>query len=149
MDKRILDKIFILGSDYQSVLLKYITIDNLPKFLGGSCTCAHMDGGCCPNPSNTSLKGNILAYGHEWTLSKTYSLHQHEISVLDKGELEYRFQLSTPITFKIYKDDLVYVFIIVYFLNCILEFMNLLIPPIQEEFLLKKEITFLNGMHKD
>lgn len=29
-------------------MLKYIDAENLPDFLGGTCTCSHMPGGCVP-----------------------------------------------------------------------------------------------------
>ena len=38
----------MLGKGYESVLLKYIDAENLPDFLGGTCTCKHMLGGCVP-----------------------------------------------------------------------------------------------------
>lgn len=44
-----LEKIHILGSNFQSVLLEYIDAENLPDFLGGTCRCQHMPGGCVPN----------------------------------------------------------------------------------------------------
>ncbi|KAI8979617.1 CRAL-TRIO domain-containing protein [Mycotypha africana] len=48
LNPRTLEKIHVLGSDYQSVLLKYIDPENLPEFLGGQCQCKHMPGGCVP-----------------------------------------------------------------------------------------------------
>ncbi|KAF7727348.1 cytosolic factor, phosphatidylinositol/phosphatidylcholine transfer protein [Apophysomyces ossiformis] len=50
-----LRKFHILGQDYQTVLLEYISAENLPKFLGGSCECKHISGGCVPS----SNMGNI------------------------------------------------------------------------------------------
>ncbi|TFY57651.1 hypothetical protein EVG20_g8456 [Dentipellis fragilis] len=39
------EKISILGSDYQEVLLNLVEAENLPASLGGQCTCSHV-GGC-------------------------------------------------------------------------------------------------------
>lgn len=47
LDKRVQDKVFILGSDYQTTLLKYVDADNLPAKYGGKCSC-RMEGGCVP-----------------------------------------------------------------------------------------------------
>ncbi|KAI8071715.1 CRAL-TRIO domain-containing protein [Gongronella butleri] len=49
LDKRTLDKVHILGKDYKQDLLKYIDADALPEFLGGTCTCSHLPGGCVPS----------------------------------------------------------------------------------------------------
>ncbi|KAI7904987.1 CRAL-TRIO domain-containing protein [Cokeromyces recurvatus] len=46
LNPRTLEKIHVLGSDFQSVLLNYIDADSLPSFLGGTCKCEHMPGGC-------------------------------------------------------------------------------------------------------
>ncbi|RKO96686.1 hypothetical protein CXG81DRAFT_16134, partial [Caulochytrium protostelioides] len=45
LDKRMLEKVFILGKDY-SQLSRYIAPENLPVAFGGTCTCSHMKGGC-------------------------------------------------------------------------------------------------------
>lgn len=39
-------KVNILGSNFQSELLELIDVENLPAFLGGNCTCSHIEGGC-------------------------------------------------------------------------------------------------------
>ncbi|CAO3611524.1 unnamed protein product [Mucor fragilis] len=49
LDPGTIAKIQILGADYKEPLLKQIAPENLPAFLGGECTCEHMDGGCVPS----------------------------------------------------------------------------------------------------
>ncbi|KAJ3084920.1 hypothetical protein HK102_000514, partial [Quaeritorhiza haematococci] len=56
LDERVIDKIHILGGDYQEVLKRYIPEENLPEYLGGTCTCAHLAGGCVPK-SKDLMKG--------------------------------------------------------------------------------------------
>lgn len=41
--KETADKIDILGSDYQKILLQHVDAENLPSSLGGNCNC---EGGC-------------------------------------------------------------------------------------------------------
>jgi hypothetical protein len=48
LDPRVLEKIQILGKDYQETLLKYVDASALPKIYGGQCECKHMTGGCVP-----------------------------------------------------------------------------------------------------
>ena len=40
------EKVNILGSSYREELLNLIHAENLPDFLGGSCKCEHIKGGC-------------------------------------------------------------------------------------------------------
>ncbi|KAG0280275.1 hypothetical protein BGZ95_010713 [Linnemannia exigua] len=70
LDPGVIEKIHILGKDYKSVLLAHIDPENLPDFLGGSCTCSHMPGGCVPSVIMNNVKpvprapvsnGNLLA----------------------------------------------------------------------------------------
>ena len=46
LDERTRSKVRIIGSNYQPVLLENISAENLPAFLGGTCTCSHVEGGC-------------------------------------------------------------------------------------------------------
>jgi hypothetical protein len=56
-----LDKVHVLGSDFQSDLLEYIDADSLPDFLGGTCKCEHMPGGCVPIIPDKSSKFKITS----------------------------------------------------------------------------------------
>ena len=46
LDERTRSKVRVMGSNYRSVLLEHIDAENLPTFLGGTCTCSHVEGGC-------------------------------------------------------------------------------------------------------
>ncbi|KAF9408161.1 hypothetical protein BGZ94_002427 [Podila epigama] len=70
LDPGVIEKIHILGKDYKNILLEHIDAENLPDFLGGSCTCSHMPGGCVPSVILKNIKpvekagvnnGNLLA----------------------------------------------------------------------------------------
>ncbi|KAG0240321.1 hypothetical protein BGW41_007034 [Actinomortierella wolfii] len=56
LDPGVIEKIHILGKNYQSVLLEHIDAENLPSFLGGTCTCDHMPGGCVPSVVLNNIK---------------------------------------------------------------------------------------------
>lgn len=58
LDPRTAAKVHILGKDYSTVLLQHIEADSLPVFLGGSCTCDHIEGGCVPMSGTASCDGN-------------------------------------------------------------------------------------------
>jgi hypothetical protein len=46
LDEKTTKKISVLGADYTKTLLEHIDKENLPEFLGGSCTCAATTGDC-------------------------------------------------------------------------------------------------------
>ncbi|PVV02164.1 hypothetical protein BB560_003393 [Smittium megazygosporum] len=50
LDPRVVSKIVICGKNFQKILLQEIDAENLPSFLGGTCSCPHMPGGCVPSP---------------------------------------------------------------------------------------------------
>lgn len=90
LDQRVIDKIHILGSNYKSVLLEHIDHDQLPSFLGGSCTCGHTDGGCVPK-SNETNKGNANAFRFEASLYKADKKHDHEVTLASESALHFKF----------------------------------------------------------
>jgi hypothetical protein len=47
MAKETIDKVNILGSDYEQVLLDLVDKENLPAILGGECKCGSEDGLAC------------------------------------------------------------------------------------------------------
>jgi len=56
LSKETIEKVDILGSDYQDVLLKLVDAENLPSSLGGKCTCSHV-GGCQFSGAGPWLEG--------------------------------------------------------------------------------------------
>ncbi|KAJ6797118.1 phosphatidylinositol/phosphatidylcholine transfer protein SFH6-like isoform X2 [Iris pallida] len=59
LDPKTTSKIHVLGSKYQSKLFEIIDPSELPEFLGGSCTCAHL-GGCLKSEKGPWKDPNIL-----------------------------------------------------------------------------------------
>ncbi|CAA0835895.1 Phosphatidylinositol/phosphatidylcholine transfer protein SFH11 [Striga hermonthica] len=72
LDTRTLEKIQVLGTDYQNSLIEAIEPSELPSFLGGECTCSEF-GGCLfsdkgpwKDPENTkTLKGMLFTDEHK------------------------------------------------------------------------------------
>ena len=50
LHKRTVAKIELVGRDYKSKLKEYISDENLPGFLGGSCVCAQCSGDLLHSP---------------------------------------------------------------------------------------------------
>ena len=87
-----LDKIHILGSDYQSVLQQYIDPQHIPVEFGGKCTCNGK--GCVPlyNPEDDMTKVHVKAGGKyvhslhvpasaaSHSVQYEFRLHAHDIS---------------------------------------------------------------------
>lgn len=87
-----LDKIHILGSDYQKVLQQYIDPQHIPVEFGGKCTCGGK--GCVPiyNPEADMTKANVKAGGKfvhsvhipastaSHSVQYEFRLHAHDIS---------------------------------------------------------------------
>lgn len=58
ISKETADKVDILGADYAQVLLKQIDAENLPKSLGGTCTCEN-EGGCPISGAGPWMEGRV------------------------------------------------------------------------------------------
>ena len=56
LSKETIEKVDILGSDYQEVLLRLVDADSLPRSLGGNCTCDDA-GGCQFSGAGPWLEG--------------------------------------------------------------------------------------------
>ncbi|KAI8364117.1 CRAL-TRIO domain-containing protein [Blakeslea trispora] len=69
LDPGTIAKIQILGADYKEALLKQIAPENLPSFLGGECTCDHMDGGCVPSQILKNTKPLIAQEYNDKTIT--------------------------------------------------------------------------------
>ncbi|OWM80250.1 phosphatidylinositol/phosphatidylcholine transfer protein SFH3-like isoform X2 [Punica granatum] len=64
LDPKTTSKIHVLGNKYQSKLLEIIEADQLPEFLGGTCTCADK-GGCMRSDKGPWNDPEILKMVHE------------------------------------------------------------------------------------
>ncbi|TVU30215.1 hypothetical protein EJB05_21825 [Eragrostis curvula] len=59
LDPKTTSKIQVLGAKYQAKLLEIIDTNQLPEFLGGSCTCSEL-GGCLKGEKGPWMDPNIL-----------------------------------------------------------------------------------------
>ena len=94
----------VLGSDYKNTLLKYISHDQLPSFLGGTCTCAHMSGGCVPSPFE-HMVANHSAFRYKTSLKKSKAEHEHLIKLQESNTVNFKYEAKSKISFTILKDS--------------------------------------------
>jgi hypothetical protein len=106
LDKRIIDKVNVLGSDYAQVLNDHIDHHQHPSFLGGSCTCSHMDGGCVPPTRGEKTPANPDGYRFTKALKKSSNSHSHDVHVAEHGStLTFQYTSSTALTLEIHETD--------------------------------------------
>lgn len=106
LDKRIIDKVNVLGSDYAKVLNDHIDHHQLPSFLGGSCTCSHMEGGCVPLSRGQRTPANPAGYRFTKALKKSSNTHSHDVHVAEHGStLTFQYTSSTALTLEIHETD--------------------------------------------
>jgi hypothetical protein len=100
LDKRVLDKVVVLGSDYKNTLLKHISHDQLPSFLGGSCTCSHMKGGCVPSPSE-NIPADKNAYRYKTILKKAKASHEHLVKIHGITTVNFKYESQAHTHFEL------------------------------------------------
>ncbi|KAI9320496.1 CRAL-TRIO domain-containing protein [Dichotomocladium elegans] len=91
LDPGTINKIQILGKDFQSTLLEQIPAENLPTFLGGKCVCAHMQGGCVPS----QVLKNIPVVDPQPHNEKTSSVYNTDIMIKSETEELFRGPSTT------------------------------------------------------
>ncbi|KAJ2780670.1 hypothetical protein H4R18_003311 [Coemansia javaensis] len=101
LDPRVISKIRILGKDHAQELLEQIPAASLPSFLGGSCRCPHMPGGCVPSaPMNNYPDLPRRAYvnmRHQAQISYARPRHSfvYDVSAADAADEE---PIPTPLS---------------------------------------------------
>ena len=91
LDERTRSKVQILGSDYQPALLNAIAPENLPAFLGGTCTCSHVEGGCLH--SNAGIWNDYVVVNRQ---VKHINEVEEEKRDSDEEEDGLQFPLASP-----------------------------------------------------
>jgi len=88
-DERILSKVVIVSpEDTPSTLREIIDDEALPSFLGGKCTCGHMEGGCVPSQQLTQQEE---VYETNVTVA-AWADHQKEVTLQKSGIIKYKFK---------------------------------------------------------
>lgn len=62
--------------------MQYIAPENLPDFLGGTCTCSHMPGGCVPSV----VMGNVPPLEPTSENEKTSSVYNSDLMERAKSD---------------------------------------------------------------
>lgn len=71
IDEKTRNKVHIEGSSYAKKLLEVINAENLPKILGGTCTCSGIDGGCLYSDIGPWNQNGGLSLTQEGSIYKT------------------------------------------------------------------------------
>jgi len=85
LDERTRSKVRIMGSNYKPFLIEQIGAENLPDFLGGTCTCSHVPGGCLDSAAGP---------WNDYVVVNKRIKHKNEIEEEKKAEEETKFQFN-------------------------------------------------------
>jgi hypothetical protein len=106
LNERALSKIIIMGSDYKDVLNEIIHHDQLPAYLGGSCTCAHMDGGCCPSPDELrTVYGDPQAPRNVTLLKGNNNTHIFPVKIKFPGFIKFKYEGTATCVMEVLDDS--------------------------------------------
>jgi len=90
LDEKTRNKIKIIGGGYKKDLLEAIDAENLPEFLGGSCTCEEY-GGC--------MYSNIGPWNDYEVVTPVGIKRKHHHEALENGDVETQQKPEpTPVT---------------------------------------------------
>jgi len=78
LDEKTRNKIKILGGNYKKDLLEVVEADNLPDFLGGTCTCAEY-GGC--------MYSNLGPWNDYEVVEPVGIRRKHQHAITNEGEV--------------------------------------------------------------
>ncbi|CAN6481704.1 unnamed protein product [Victoria cruziana] len=91
LDPKTTAKIHVLGNKYQDKLLEVIDASELPKFLGGTCTCAD-HGGCLNSdkgPWNDPEIMKMVHHGEAKCARKIYSTSGSDVKIISQTDTVY------------------------------------------------------------
>jgi len=88
-DERVLSKVRIVSPENtKAALLEIIDEEHLPSFLGGKCTCSHLEGGCVPSQQ---LAQKDQVYENILNVS-AWSDYSKEIEIKSPSLIKYKFK---------------------------------------------------------